>query len=93
MILLLDLVFRLQILRRIKKHKLSKWFLGEESEDHSNFGILAIQQRLEDGMYSTPHAFSKDVKKVSILTANRYKYKNTAVPLLFQHCTHHNLIH
>jgi hypothetical protein len=66
MILFLDFDFRLQILRRIKKYKVSKWFLGEDNHDQSSLGISAIQQQLEDGMYTTPHAFSKDVKKVGI---------------------------
>jgi hypothetical protein len=72
MILCLDIVVPLQILRRIKKQKVSKWFLGEDNEDQSSLGLSGIQQRLEDGMYSSPHAFSKDVKKVSTQTITFY---------------------
>ena len=68
MILFFDFVFLVQILRRIKKHKVSKWFLGESNDDLSCLGLSAIQQQLEDGMYSTPLAFSKDVKKVCVNT-------------------------
>ena len=53
-----------QVVQKLVKQKGSKWFLGDNDSEGSNMGLLTIQRRLEDSLYSSPQEFAKDVKKV-----------------------------
>jgi hypothetical protein len=60
----LELIHFEQVVQKLINQKGSKWFLGDNDTEGSNLGLLSIQRRLEESLYSTQQEFAKDVRKV-----------------------------
>lgn len=60
----LGLIHFEQAVQKLINQKGSKWFLGDNDTEGSNLGLLSIQRRLEESLYSTQQEFAKDVRKV-----------------------------